>query len=114
MRKITAVALCATTGALVWGLGTIKPSMPEPGIEAKEIAVQEDDAGWDCRTMGNQQCGTVDVKKAEDDAWAYLQKLKPTCKEQGAFAEAWAEVNSQLPGNYEIIGQCVGTLLPGQ
>lgn len=30
---------------------------PLPGIAPGSFTVQEDDPGWDCRTMGNRMCG---------------------------------------------------------
>jgi hypothetical protein len=37
MRKITVLALCATSAAMAWGLATVKPGGSEPGIEERQI-----------------------------------------------------------------------------
>lgn len=110
MRKITALALCATTAGLVWGLSTTKPSAPEPGIP---IHVTEDNPLWDCRTMGNKICGSGEIK-AEADAVQFLHSMQSSCEAQGMAAETWVErhpAGESRPHKwYEVLGKCAGRI----
>lgn len=42
---------------MMWGLSHYVP--PVRSVPTPQVSVQEDDPGWDCKTMGNGVCGPV-------------------------------------------------------
>lgn len=56
-----AVAFSGLAVGLLLGSGLmllLAPSVePVPGVAPAVVQLQEDDPGWDCRTMGNRMCG---------------------------------------------------------
>jgi hypothetical protein len=119
VRTLTKVALGATAASLVWGLATLKPVAPEPGIPMEgrtaPVHIAEDSPLWDCRTMGNKICGSGEIH-AENEATKFLAGMLKGCEAQGMGAETWVErhpAGESRPHKwYEVLGECAG-VLPG-
>lgn len=90
MRLITAVALTATTGALVWGLSTIHPTAPEPGIEQRQI--ERIERSWSIPAEDSEIYQNAKVSMRE---W---------CDEEGKGSKVWIERNKT--GRLEVLGRC--------
>jgi hypothetical protein len=100
MRKVTAVALAATTGALVWGLSTTRPTAPEPGISKQEITQEQ--TAWG-------RIKKIRYIPAEDSPQfqTALMSMTQWCGEKGLPAEVWMERNAA--GQLEVLGRCTRT-----
>jgi hypothetical protein len=62
---------------------TVPASVSVPSqvrVVQSQSRLQEDDPGWDCRTMGNRQCGPVSDEQAYQYCMAYYH-AEAHCKQ---------------------------------
>jgi hypothetical protein len=71
LTTLSAVALLALTGCGVAAETTAQPTVKPHNVREVENALpsspEEDEAGWDCLTMGNKICGANPIERVE--AW---------------------------------------------
>jgi hypothetical protein len=95
VKKRIAVGVAGTIAVL--GLAYLPGGAPEPGFDTKPKF-----------ETAKFNPPTVDVWEAEAQAQKVLNEITPECQAQGKTAQAWAEINSQQPKGYEVIGECIG------
>jgi len=54
IKSVLSAAAVAVTSVMVAAVVTV-------GVATAATAVEEDEPGWDCRTMGNHVCGVIGV-----------------------------------------------------
>lgn len=71
MKALLATLALTISAALLTGCGTpaLEAPAPQQTITGTPTPIEEDDPGWDCKTMGNKVCGGDTI-----DAWASWDK----------------------------------------
>lgn len=75
MRNMTAGSVVTAVAGAVLGFGMLAAPQPDPypwqgvlAAPAGPVCVEDEDC-WDCASMGNRVCGSVDVQSARVAGW---------------------------------------------
>jgi hypothetical protein len=93
-KALTLMLTLMVTGCAAGSTGTNGQSTTE-GVA--HPVCQEDEACWDCTTMGNKRCGPmINGVAAEQAAHEAVEKAGPGW-------QCWPEINLEQPDGYEVI-----------